>query len=256
MSKMTLLNKRIVVTRAKDQSASLIAKLREDRALVLYLPLIDIVPSANGYCPERLTDYDWLVLTSVNAVRHFGACLNAAEKSYADLRQCRVAAIGEATARALRNTGVEVHVVPETHVSGPLIEALLNSEPRPEGKRVLLPQGNLSKSDIADALEAKGMSVTPVVCYETVLRQPEPLELQEFLDFAPDGITFFSPSAVHSFTRAGLPEKLAAKGNHPVYASIGSLTTRALQNGALSPFVEARQQSEEGIIDAMKTYFG
>jgi len=252
---MALLNKHIVVTRAADQSASFTAKLQIAGALVLNFPLIDVIPYSESNCPVHPDEFDWLVVTSVNAVRHFGTCLRAADNSYADLRHCRAAAIGEATAQALREEGLEVHIIPETHVSGPLIEAILNSEPRPKGKRVLLPQGNLAKSGIAETLEAHGMCVTPVVCYTTVLRQPDLLEIQGLLDFFPDGITFFSPSAVEAFTHARLPEKTATEGIRLVYASIGPVTTKALRNAGLSPVIEAHRQREDGIIEALKTCF-
>ncbi len=252
---MRSLNKRIVVTRDAKQSITFGAILRNAGALVFYLPLINVVPLKKTTCPLALSEFDWFVATSVNAVHYFGDCLRAAGKSYADLTHCRVAAIGKTTAGALRELGVEVSLVPETQVSGPLVDALLKSEHSPEGKRVLFPQGTLAKPGIARALEAAGMSVTRITCYETTLRQPDVAELQEFMAFSPEAVTFFSPSAVHAFSQAGFPQKMAGSSLRPVYVSIGPVTTRALADDSLTPVIEAAQQHENGMLEILQGYF-
>jgi len=67
-----LAGKRVVITRAESQSATLAAALRAHGAEVVSLPLIQILPPLD-YAPldsalRSLSTFDWLVFTSQNAV--------------------------------------------------------------------------------------------------------------------------------------------------------------------------------------------
>lgn len=252
---MMLRDKHIVVTRAQRQAVSFIDKLLNDGAQVFELPLIEIGPVPEARCPHSLSEFNWLVVTSANAVHYFGNCLRVSGKSYADLHHCQVAAIGRATANALREEGLEVQVIPDTHVSEFLVKALLERESSPEKKRVLLPLGNLAQSDITKELEAAGMQVLQITCYKTLFKQPDQTEIERMLDFSPDVVTFFSPSAVRAFADGGLMKSLLEILLRPLYVSIGPVTTQALNTNALKPVIEASNQTEDGMIQVMKDYF-
>ncbi len=251
----SLNEKRVVVTRAAVQSHTFVAALEQAGARVLNMPMIETVPNTEAKCPEDLAGFDWLVVTSVNSVQYFEDCLHSAGKSYSNLLHCRVAAIGEATARALRSKGLETCLVPQPGVSDALAKAIGNSETRPRDKKVLLPQGSLAKSDIIHTLEQHGMLVTPVVCYKTLYRRPSPEEITLLLDFLPDAITFFSPSAVESFAASDLPDRLASRIRRIIYISIGPVTTRALEDARMTPAIESSRQCEEGLVEALKAYY-
>src|SRR5258707_7426053 len=67
-----LAGKRVVITRAESQSATLAAALRAHGAEVVSLPLIQILPPLD-YAPldcalRDLAKFDWLIFTSQNAV--------------------------------------------------------------------------------------------------------------------------------------------------------------------------------------------
>jgi uroporphyrinogen III methyltransferase / synthase len=73
--KLPLAGQSIVVTRAREQAASLAAPLRQLGARVIELPAIEIRP-ASDYGPldgalSRLDCYAWLIFTSANGVRCF-----------------------------------------------------------------------------------------------------------------------------------------------------------------------------------------
>src|SRR5713101_2930984 len=67
-----LAGKRVVITRAESQSATLAAALRAHGAEVISLPLIQILPPLDYAALDRalrdLAKFDWLVFTSQNAV--------------------------------------------------------------------------------------------------------------------------------------------------------------------------------------------
>src|SRR6266853_3997534 len=74
-----LAGKRVVITRAESQSATLAAALRGHGVEVISLPLIQILPPRD-YAPldralRDLAKFDWLVFTSQNAVTGVSARL-------------------------------------------------------------------------------------------------------------------------------------------------------------------------------------
>ena len=100
-----LTGRRIVVTRAQRQSGSLRELLEQRGAEVLLLPTIETIPP-DSLAPldqalKGATGYQWLVVTSANAVRVIGERLAAAELSSSALRHLKIAAVGPSTTDAL-----------------------------------------------------------------------------------------------------------------------------------------------------------
>ena len=239
-----LQNRRIVVTRAPHQATSFGAMLEESGASVLYLPLIEISPCPDAPLPTKDEGFDWLVFTSVNAVRYFHDALSHVNRSLSDYHEQRIAAIGEATAAKIRNAGLHIDVVPMEHTSEALVEKLLQTELHPAGKRVLLPQSSLARSVIADQLAARGMLVHAIPIYNTVQRNLTERDVADLIAFAPDCIAFFSPSAACTYIASGLYETLRLQNDNIMHASIGPVTTEALRNGNCCPLVESPKQNE------------
>src|ERR671932_1697308 len=107
----------VMITRALAQSAEFAAELEAFGARVVACPTIEIVPPESyaqlDEAIDNLFGYDWLVLTSTNAVEHFLARLEALGKDVSELDSLRVCAIGEATAERLVPSHVHVDFGPE-----------------------------------------------------------------------------------------------------------------------------------------------
>ena len=93
-------------------------------AAALELPLTRQVDPADGSAALRaaaaaVADNAWVVLTSVTAVERFMGALRDAR----GLGSVLVAAVGPATADALRRAGVEADLVPTEHSARGLVEA-------------------------------------------------------------------------------------------------------------------------------------
>jgi uroporphyrinogen-III synthase len=247
--------KRIVVTRAAHQALAFSRKLEQCGARVLHLPLITITATQEPDCPIDLEIFDWLLLTSANAVHYLDLCLKNTGKSFENLSHCRVAVIGRATQESLASHGVNAEVLPEKHVADALIKALFSAEHHPAGKHVLYPKGSLASHEIECALKIRGMSVTSFICYETLFRPVPPEEIKLLAAFNPDAVTFFSPSAVQSFVTAGLQRIVTVGTRHTVYASIGPVTTKSIQEAGLSPVIESPRQIEDNLIQTLGAYF-
>ena len=101
-----LLGRRIGITRPDAQADDVIARCLELGAEPILMPLIQILPPDDWRAVDekldQLDQYDWLVFTSVNGVRFFRERLQATGQPPDSLPPRRVAAIGPATARAIK----------------------------------------------------------------------------------------------------------------------------------------------------------
>jgi uroporphyrinogen III methyltransferase/synthase len=248
----------VAVTRAREQASGLAARLRALGAEVVETPVIKIVPldppalvSAAGspapagsvWDPSR---YDLLCLTSPNGVRLLFERLAEAGRDARRLHGVRVAAIGPATARALRAHGVLADVMPERAVAESLVEAL-GDEPV---KRALIARARGARDVLPDALRERGAEVDVLELYETVA-EPLSAEQLELLRSA-DYVTFTSASTVANLVNAAggsleTPARLA---------SIGPVTSDALRSHGLVPAVEADRHDIDGLLAALLTDAG
>jgi len=107
---------KILITRPEEQNLLLSSKLRNLGATTVELPAITILsPQSTDRLDRsilRLLHYDWLIFTSVHGVRFFSQRLEALGEPLDKLKQVKVAAIGPATAAALKRLGKEPDYVP------------------------------------------------------------------------------------------------------------------------------------------------
>jgi uroporphyrinogen-III synthase len=252
MSAGPLAGRRIVVTRAARQSGGLQERLEQQGAEVLLLPTIEIAPP-ESYAPldsalRHIANFDWLVVTSANAVRVIGERLSTLGISAAPLGHLRCAAVGLSTADSLRSLGLEVEVVPERYVGEALANALAN---RVRGQSALLVRAAAARDAVPDALAAAGASVAVVDAYRTVVPADAVERARAVFDPAllPDAVVFTSGSTVTHLLdvlrEAGLsfPPQVAC-------VSIGPVTSTALRDAGLSLAAEAKTASLDALVDA------
>ena len=247
-----LAGRRIVVTRAAQQSGGLRERLEQQGAEVLLLPTIEIVPP-DSYAPlddalRQAGIFDWLVVTSANAVRVMDERLTALGLGARSLAHLRFAAVGPSTADAFRSMGLAVDLVPERHVGEALAAALAD---RVRGQRVLLVRAALARDVVPEALKAVGARVTAVDAYRTVVPGDAAGRARAVLsnEPLPDAVVFTSGSTVTHLLdvlrEAGLviPPQVAC-------VSIGPVTSAALRDAGLVVAAEAEAASLDGLVDA------
>ncbi|HHY56776.1 MAG TPA: uroporphyrinogen-III synthase [Chloroflexi bacterium] len=261
VSSSSLAGRQIVVTQAAEQAPELAALLAQAGATPLLYPCLAIAPPADISPLDRAlqlaarSGYDWLVLTSANAVRIVAARLAALEIAPQQLASVRVATVGAATAAAVRaQLGLDVILTPAAEVAEGLAAALAATvQP---GDRILLPQAARARDLLVQRLNAAGAAVTHVVAYETV-RGSGGVDLSGLLaQRAVDAITLASSSA---FTF--LLDRLTQEGGdlaalHSVcLACIGPITARTVRDAGYTPAVVSKQQSLEGLVAALAEHF-
>jgi uroporphyrinogen III methyltransferase / synthase len=225
-----LFGRRVVVTRARAQASGLARRLSDLGAQVIEAPAIRIEPLP--YERPDLAAADILVVTSVNGVE----LLLAGDVRC--LRDTVVAAIGTATADALRSRGVEPDVLPGQAMSESLLEALGGVA----GKRVLIATARDARPVLPDGLRERGAEVEVLHLYRT-MREPVDVEALLSADF----VTFTSSSTVDTVLDALDPAQRASLRA----VSIGPITTRSLRARGVEPAVEADPHDVDGLVDAV-----
>jgi len=248
-----LAGRRILVTRARKQAATLAAALQAHGATVINIPAIEIRPPRSVQPLERalrqLANYDWLILTSVNGVEALFAHAGKLRISSTEFKALKIAAIGPATARAIRARGLRVSVVPEEYVAESVVAALRS---RVAGTRVLLARARVARDVIPRELRRLGARVDVVEAYETVVPRGAAARFCRLLASSrqrPDAITFTSSSTVRNFVQAIGRNMKQLDG--VTLASIGPVTSSTLREFGLAPDIEARSFTMDGLVSAL-----
>jgi uroporphyrinogen-III synthase len=251
---------KVVVTRAEHQAAGLTAALAAAGATPEPLPLLAVVPPADGASLARaaaeLALFDWAVFTSANAVR---ALLDALPAGGTLPPRLRLAAVGAATAAALRARGAEPRLVAESdeQSAGGLLRRLL---PHLDcGQRVLLPVAADALPTLRDGLRAAGIAAVAVVAYDKALPPEAPARAAQLFAGQPLGwVTFSSPRIVRHFVELverldspGIPGGWAHRRGELHAASIGPVTTAALRQHGIEPAAQASRPSEGDLVAAI-----
>ncbi len=194
---------RVVVTR--DDVAARIEALGHTAVLC---PLIRIEPLGDG--PVDASPYEWLVVTSASGAHELGRRGVTAN---------RIAAIGPATADALREHGLRVDLVAQSHTQEGLREEL------PAG-RALLAAAEGARRDVLDA------------------------------DFLPE-LAPPAPDADLAVLMSGSAARaLAATGARIPVVAIGPQTAAAAREAGLEVVAEARTHDLDGLADAVNSIQG
>ncbi|MBU0463460.1 MAG: uroporphyrinogen-III C-methyltransferase [Proteobacteria bacterium] len=256
--KRPLFGKRIVITRARAQASDLVSKLSKLGAQCIEIPTIQIVPPEDT-APlkksiENITDYDWLVFTSVNGVKFFFDVLFDMGHDVRVLGHLKFACIGPVTKERLKSYGILSDILPKTYRAESVIEAFSTVEIK--DKKILLPRAKQARTILPEELTKMGAQVDDVVAYETQLNSDGKKELISLLDDNEiDAITFTSSSTVSNFM--SLLESKDAKKllKNVVTASIGPITSDTARSLDIEPDIEAKEYTIQGLVNSLLAYY-
>ena len=250
--------KRVVVTRALEQSRSLVDALRDAGAEPVLLPLVAFAPADNleelDACLRNSTRFDWVFFTSQNALRAVLQRCVALElpldKVFADMK---IAAVGPATAEAVTAAGLPVNFTSRMHTGVALAEEL---SAETQKKRVFLPRTDRANPDLIEVLNLHGWQVTPVVAYKTVPPKSDLLDAQEsLLRREVDAILFFSPSAVHHLRDLLGTNRFRDLSRQSVFVAIGPVSETALKAEGVDRILLAADTTVAAAIATLSEYF-
>jgi uroporphyrinogen III methyltransferase/synthase len=247
-----LFGRRIVVTRRPEQAGSFAQRLAELGADVLEVPTIKITgPTDRSAIVDALLElnaYDWLVFTSANGVTVFFDLFFKRFRDMRDLGGARIAAVGPATAAKLRELHLQVDLTPDEALGQKIAGAFAKFE-SVENLKICLLRAEKANPDLPRALEELGAIVDDIAVYCTVAETEDPANTgADLLEHGADWVTFTSASTVEHFhARFDLP-RLVKKFPQLKLASIGPETSKAIRALGLTPTLEAKEHTTDGLI--------
>jgi len=249
-----LFGKKVLVTRTRQQASDLRTKLEAAGAQVLEAPTIELVPPPSwdevdaSIRSMNQRGFDWLILTSVNAVDTLKVRLDACELDARALAGIKIAVIGNKTAQAVEAMGIRPDLLPTRFVGESLAYEIIAKQT--SGQRVLLLRADIARPQLPQLLIEAGNTVTEVVAYQTNIASGLPDEVWSALrEGVVDWATFTSASTVTNLVQllgqeTGLLEQVKC-------ASIGPITTEAMIEMGLSPTCEAARAGIEPLVQAV-----
>jgi uroporphyrinogen III methyltransferase / synthase len=254
----SLKGKRVVVTRATEQSESLVQALRDMGAVPVVLPMVAFgAPDDLAAVDEAIRGagrYDWMLLTSQNALRALQERCGVLGIGLATaMGGIRIAAVGPTTADAARNAGLKLAYAAEKHHGAALAEELGE---RIRGKRILLPRSDRANPDLVEKLEGLGAQVKEIVAYKTVRPDEGSLtKAEEMAREGADAVLFFSPSAVHHLEGVLGNARFLQLSKRAVFTAIGPVTEVALRKAKVERVVMAEDTTVGAVLTALTDYF-
>jgi uroporphyrinogen-III synthase len=253
-----LSGKRIVITRAAEQSDSLLKALAAHGAVTLLFPLLEFAPPEDSFplnaALADLGQFDWIFFTSQNAVRALLVPSSALDSPVVrPPGNTRIAAVGPATADAIRQFGLSVDYVAAMH-NGLALAAELRAQLH--NASVLLPRGDKASRDLPAALREAGARVTEVIAYRTIL----PEHLNEGVRWAIEkgtvhAILFFSPSAARHLKELLGAGKFSSLSESVLFAAIGPITAAALREAGAARIVSAADTTVGAVLETLSNHF-
>ena len=247
-----LAGRKIVVTRSRNQAAQLTNLLKAEGVIVYEIPAIEIILLNDGIQTlrnelERIKDYSWILITSVNSAIILDQILRDSGRDWKWLQVVKIGCIGKATASKVTELGGTVSLVPSRYQAESMADELTKASL--SGKQILLPRAAGSRPVLPEQLRQSGAIVKEIHIYKAEVAEGNRQALINLLDGNQiDFITFTSSSTVRNF--ADLAGELSWQ-KIPV-ASIGPITSQTLREFGVEPAVEAEEFTIEGLVRSLK----
>ncbi len=217
-------------------------------AVPVVFPLIRIVPPAD-WAPldaalHNWMSFEWVVFTSANGVR--AVWQRARRRGIALVPGPRLAAVGPATAAALRRRGRIPDFVPAVFRT----EAIADGLDDVRGRTVLLPRAAEAGAALPELLRERGARITAVVAYRTETPNGRGASLPDIVrDERIEVVCLASPSAARNFSALLGEDSDIPPGVR--IACIGPVTAEAALAHGLRPDWVAGEYTAGGLVAAI-----
>jgi uroporphyrinogen III methyltransferase/synthase len=249
-----LSDKRILITRAREQVNEFSRLLQSYGAHVVAFPTIEIAPPGD-WLPldktiEKLDSYDWVIFTSVNGVRSFTQRLNNKGRGADSLVGKKICAIGPRTQGELEAMGLTVSFIPQEYRAEGVIEGLKARGIK--GQKILLPRARGARSILPEALREAGAVVDEVEVYQAVKPSKSNESLASILKKGIDVVAFTSSSTVRNFMEL-VSDRTVMNGVK--VAVIGPITAETARTYGVEPHITPREYTIPSLVEAIVEYF-
>lgn len=239
--KKPLFGRNICITRTKEQAKELKVQLLDLGAEVTEINSIEIENTEDNLKSylSKLKEYNYIALTSVNAVKIFFDYLI---KENIDIRSinAKFAAIGPATSESIRMRGIIPSIKSKHFVAESLFEEMKKQIQK--GDKILVPRSKDARPFLVDELRKEGCIVDEVHIYETLCGQCTYTERFENADT----VLFTSPSTVRNMISMVGIDSIKEKD----IIAIGPITAKELDKNNIKCSI-CDEYSINGIIDKL-----
>lgn len=248
-----LFGRQILVTRPRHQAGELVKRLEALGATPLTLPAIEVREPADWTLVDRaladLPRYQWLVFTSANGVHALFRRLRHLGRDLRSLATVQLAAIGPATAAALREYHLEPDVIPSEYRSESLAAVL---KERVVGQRVLLARADRGR-DLLRAELANIATVEQVAVYSQVDVQGADAQTLGLLrEGKIDYVTVTSSNIARVLLRSlDTACRARIEAGEVRLVSISPVTSATIREFGLPVAAEASEYTVAGVVDAL-----
>ncbi len=258
MDKTPLLGKKILITRARDQSPEFAGRLKRLGAKVIEFPTIQILPPISWKEVDRAIDqlksYDWAIFTSANGVHFFWQRLIEKGKNHIPPSSLKICAIGPATAKQLKEKGMRIEYIPKEFVAESVLKGFEKIDLK--GKRILLARAKVARDILPKGLRKMGAEVDVVEAYRTVKPRGGTKRLNQLLlERGIDVITFTSSSTVNHFAELLKKENLKILLKDIAIACIGPITAKTASRWRMRVKIQPKEYTIPGLTQAIAKYF-
>jgi uroporphyrinogen-III synthase len=252
----SLIPKTVLVTRSAGQSSQFTDLLQAAGTQVIEMPALEIRPPSSWAPLDQaiatLTDYEWLILTSANAVNFFLERLQQVGHP-PDLKTVKLAVVGQKTAKVLQQWGLSPDFIPPDFVADSLVEQFPVAV---AGLKLLFPRVESGGREVlVKEMTAAGATVTEVPAYESGCpRVPDPAAIAALEAQTVHIITFASSKTVRHvcqlLEQAWGPDWAQGLGGVAI-ASIGPQTSATCLQQLGRVDIEAQEYPLEGLTQAI-----
>lgn len=240
---------RVVVCRSSEQASALLASIAASGGEPIALPLLDVAgPSDGGVALQsaldRLESFDWLVVTSTNAVSAVAGVVRSIPE------HIKLASVGPATSRACASAGWTVAFQPGSATA----EALVAEWPGIDGATVLAPLAELAADTIELGLTERGAKVERVEAYRMTEPEHPPGDVDRAL--AADVALLTSPSIARRLAALAASRTFEAVPPLPAAVVIGPSTEAAAIDAGFRVIAVADPHTEVGLVVALMNSIG
>jgi uroporphyrinogen III methyltransferase/synthase len=251
-----LFGKRVLVTRTRSQASALSDLLRQEGAVPIELPALELQPIATDDELESIAQgllarkYDWSLFTSTNAVEHVTGYLERTGRDARAFADCKLVALGSATAAALSAKGLRADLTASEFTSAGVVDAMPLDI---GGQHVLIPRAE-GGVDIGTQLRAvKGAIIHTVTLYRSVVPSSvDPEILAQIRDGRIDVATFASSSSVTNLAELLGPDFEAIK--RTTVACIGPVTASTAREHGLDVAIEPATHTVPALVEALRAH--
>ena len=258
LSQHTLSQHTILVTRSAEQSPTFTNLLCDRGATVLEMPTLEITPpstwDALDQAIQNFEHYDWLILTSANAVDYFFDRWTALKQHTDAIAKIKIAVVGKKTAKFLNQRGYEPHFTPPDFVADSLIEHFPESL---TGQHILFPRVESGGREVlVQTFTQAGAIVTEVAAYQSGCpKGADSIAIAALQNRDITIVTFASSKTVKHFVQLisqALGETWQDLLTEVTIASIGPQTSKTCQELFGRVEIEATEYTLEGLVEAIE----